>query len=1409
MKKALLLWIIVLACFSVAATEPAAEKTPREATSSKSLKQTFPLDTQNTPAMKVKADSAAPASVWPGDSATPGPKKPAWENTPEWQQAQQMLDDLRAMTPDDPRYYRHGVPVNRCLTMVHDAFRRAMNPRLGSLDDFENWVDEKIRELPQRDFSGVITIPVVVHIIHNGEAEGTGRNISDAQVISQINVLNEDYRRMAGTPGYNTNPVGADTEIEFCLAQRDPSGNPTDGIIRWNRNTYGWSGPSYTYNPTGPIETTIKPATIWDPTQYLNMWTVDFSDGTLGYAQFPDDTGLSGLDCDGGDASTDGLVMAYDAFGDNDPTGTFPDMSPPYDLGRTATHEIGHGFGLRHIWGDGNNCTADDYCNDTPNSNNELFNCPSTNTCTDPDGDPPDMPENYMSYADDDCMNIYTQDQKRRMRAVFMNSPRRLELLNSPGCIPPDNDDAGITSIITPVRGNCSATITPRVELKNFGLNTLSAVQIHFLVDGSEPPASPYSWSGSLSANATAFVDLPAITVSSGAHTFDAYTTLPNGVSDTYGGNNAANQTDFSYNDGNSLPFTEDFEDFFFPPDGWWVNDPDDDCYFWTGQSATGSDGNPSDMAFVNCYAYDPANSQLDELISPVIALEPIATTLEFDVAYARYNASYYEALEVLISTNCGSSWTSIYNKSGSTLATVGDQAADWYPAAAGDWRRESVSLATYVNQNINVKFVSTNGFGNNLFIDNVSIPSMKPQISFVTTTTATSEGIRVDGSVDCLDYHEITLTMQISGMPTGDATVNFSTAGTATENVDYFVPASVTFPSGSSANQTVTIRVYDEAAVESSEDFTLSYTISGATDAIAGLTNQTHVVTINDNDIAPTVGTVTLFSEDFESGAATGWSAGSFIDPAGLNVWVVGTAAGFAGSTYSAYITRDPDPGTQPFRYNRTSVSDAGLFTPVIDATGLSDLTLEFDFKCDGEVNYDYGLLLYSNTPPYNIFSLLDGSSSAPYVNQGSTTVTRTLNLPAVLEDTAFVLCWNWMNDGSIKSDPPFGIDNITLTYENNVEIESTINSAQTHYLGPHDTVFYTDASTGRLMAKIENLRDHDYGCTTVTIDRAGTSAVAFWNPDAGDATKFLASKSFLVTPTNNNPGGSYTITLYYTEAEVAGWETDTGNDRSVLKVAKTGGPINNITPSTPEANGATNYLASTCPQGTFGSDFYISATFSTGFSGFGVGDPGAPPTNTIFDSFTATPGDQQIRLDWVTASEVGTIGFMIERQVGDGEYETISGLIVAAGNAFNGAHYSFEDHDVESGTPYWYRLSVYAFNGGIDYFGPVNGIIELVGVETDIPTEFGLAQNFPNPFNPATSIYYQLPQREQVSIQIYNQTGQLVRILVDDVLEPGYYEAVWDTRNENNRPVASGIYFYRMEAGEFSAQKRMTLLR
>ena len=261
----------------------------------------------------------------------------------------------------------------------------------------------------------LVTIPVVVHVVYNTAAE----NISDAQVLSQITVLNADFRKLnsdaANVPAAFSG-LAADANIEFCLASTDPNGAPTTGITRTSTTATSFG------TNDGVKFSTSGGKNAWDATKYLNIWVCDISGGILGYAQFP-----------GGGASTDGVVIDYQYYGT---TGT---ATAPFNKGRTGTHEVGHWLNLYHIWGDdGTSCTGTDSVSDTPNQADENYGCPVFPQVSCSNGPNGDMFMNYMDYTDDACMYMFSTGQASRMQALFASGGFRAGLLTSNGCGAPN-----------------------------------------------------------------------------------------------------------------------------------------------------------------------------------------------------------------------------------------------------------------------------------------------------------------------------------------------------------------------------------------------------------------------------------------------------------------------------------------------------------------------------------------------------------------------------------------------------------------------------------------------------------------------------------------------------------------------------------------------------------------------------------------------------------------------------------------------------------------------------------------------------------------------------------------------------------------------------------------------------------
>lgn len=282
-------------------------------------------------------------------------------------------------------------------------------------ENFENWLAPLILQKTQQIENGsqrraAVTVPIIFHIITDGAGP---TNLSSAIIEAQINQLNLDFNNQGGPNGTSSSSaVSADAEIVFVAATVDPEGNPLaePGV---NRVTQFGAGPFPTSDfdlGDGGLE--IKPNTIWDRSKYANVWTANITGGILGYAQFPTNSTLPGLNTNGGSALNDGVVCGFGTIGARD----FPGSAPPYNLGRTLTHEIGHWIGLRHIWGDGG-CGVDDFVDDTPLAGGSNFGCVNPPSCGSDD-----MVENYMDYTDDSCMDIFTAGQVTRMDTVLENA---------------------------------------------------------------------------------------------------------------------------------------------------------------------------------------------------------------------------------------------------------------------------------------------------------------------------------------------------------------------------------------------------------------------------------------------------------------------------------------------------------------------------------------------------------------------------------------------------------------------------------------------------------------------------------------------------------------------------------------------------------------------------------------------------------------------------------------------------------------------------------------------------------------------------------------------------------------------------------------------------------------------------
>ena len=568
----------------------------------------------------------------------------------------------------------------------------------------EEWLSTHPANGPE-SVSVPYTIPVVVHVVYKNAAE----NIPDSQIVAQIAVLNEDFSRMNPDTGKTPSAfnVAGPTDFRFCLAQRDPNDNPATGIERMLTTV-----PLFNDSTTDVFFTATGGLDAWDVERYLNIWVCAMDTGLFGYAEMPDVAPHT---------QTYGAVINYLYFGRGGNT------LAPFNLGRTATHEIAHCMGLRHIWGDdGGACTSDDGIPDTPLQADATAGCltfPAYDACTPASNGIMFM--NFMDYSDDSCMNMFTLGQ-----GGWMDFEMNLDfpsLLVSDGCqsVVLTNNDVWLRTILSPEGQSCNLSVSPVVEIKNYGNVTITGLNFNYSIDSG--PASVYAWTGSLAPLGNTFVALPSLTLPAGVHSITIYTSNPNGSADPVTSNDTLSSSFELLDHGSSLPLTEGFEGAVYPPAGWTVNNPDQD-YTWSVTNQAARNGVNS-VLVENYYYTDP--TALDDLVMPLVDLRTVPNpVLTFDVGYTYFfqpgpvPTVVTDSLVIQVSTDCGISYTTIYYKGGSDLSTA--PATDQYfIPTASQWRNDLVALNAFASDSlVQFRFRNINQFGNNLFLDNINLTS-------------------------------------------------------------------------------------------------------------------------------------------------------------------------------------------------------------------------------------------------------------------------------------------------------------------------------------------------------------------------------------------------------------------------------------------------------------------------------------------------------------------------------------------------------------------------------------------------------------------------------------------------------------------------------------------------------------
>ena len=658
------------------------------------------------------------------------------------------------------------------------------------------------------------------------------------------------------------------------------------------------------------------------------------------------------------------------------------------------------------------------------------------------------------------------------------------------------------------------------------------------------------------------------------------------------------------------------------------------------------------------------------------------------------------------------------------------------------------------------------------------------PEVRFSAPANTMTEN--TDTTIGCRYIKDYTFNVSMVAAPVGDATVTYSVlpGNTALAGADFDFTTNGNFDSpshqhlfnnGVAQTKKITVRVYDDAQIESAESFTLSFTISGATDAVAGVANKL-VISILDNDAAPT-GAATVNATIGIGNNTTVNSQpfrGNFTDSRTQFLYTADElyAAGFSGpATVTKFgLTISSKASTFPFegltiKMNNVALGSLPLgtftggaitvFGPVSYPTiaGLNEFTLNNSFVWDGTSNllvevcfdntFNVGVDIVRSTVTSTALSVWDRNNGVVGCNIAAGN-------------------FNQFNAAFMRADGSF-----TMVKPASV-IASTLNTSRTENLQPNNDLYYYSA-TGEVLGRIRSLSGFDYGCTQLVIDRAGTGATAFWNNNVANR---LMDKTFHIVPDNNNPTGQYELTLYYSQAEKEGWEAATGQSWNSIELVKVAGQINQVTPANPMGAGSVEIV--TPVRGTIGPNYTLTFTFNSGFSGFGAGIAGATLPVKLID-FTGRLQRNSVVLDWKTSFELNSKGFDIERSYDGQNFEKV-GYVGAAGNSNLTAYYQFIDKSIAQENNY-YRLKQIDLDDKFEYS-------RVVFIKNSLGDK-SLFKVLRNPFDNAIDIEFGKVPGGNVRVRLFDELGRLMM--------------TWDQKNVAFNRVRFGLYSKYLSSGVY----------
>lgn len=574
--------------------------------------------------------------------------------------------------------------------------------------------------------------------------------------------------------------------------------------------------------------------------------------------------------------------------------------------------------------------------------------------------------------------------------------------------------------------------------------------------------------------------------------------------------------------------------------------------------------------------------------------------------------------------------------------------------------------------------------------------PLCPPRINFEQQTAVLAKaGATANG---CMKYHDYELKLTISGDPLQNATATLMVdpASTALEHGDFDFPGgkNIVFPGGSNDSRSFVLRVYDNGSSTEAMLLRLGFSVNNG----GGIAEKGSAAPVMDISILP----------HDRSPVAPGTPATATV---GLSAYHINNARLFdatlqqqktqilykAGELSAAGISAGSITAIRFFIEKRTTRAFTNLNIKMTQ-TDLSNLAENGSIRYAGNMTTVLSLPSYTTVNGWNVFTLTepfswDGSSNIALelCFDNGTAATGKADIVYAYSDGSNEDEGSMIEDATVNCAKNFalvgfysdGIKPVVMfdyTMQGNL-VENAEAVSEEAYLGPYNEVyFYSRSQPEKIIAKIKNLSDWDYGCTTVDIDRAGDGAEPFWD---NLPAQYLARKTFFVTPQHNNPSGSYEITLYYTRTEKSGYETTTGKSWTDVKMVKTEIPVQAITPASPETDKVN--INSAVERGVFGEAYTVHAAFHTGLSGFSIGAVDAVLPVSWLD-FEAANKEGNVALRWSTATEENNGHFEVEVS-SDGIHFTTVGTLPSKGNSNMPVTYDYLHLQPQAGKLY-YRI-------------------------------------------------------------------------------------------------------------------------